>query len=414
MSCHTVWSQNTFSPYTVFGIGDLNNRSMTHNMAMGEIGIGTPSVWNINNMNPALLTYNTLSIFELSIQGENRTMADNVDEQKAGSAGYKNLSFAFPVMPGKWTTNFGITPMSTINYNFFSTVPIKTPDGTTLPDESAQLDSKGQGGLTEVNFSNGFRIYKGLSLGVRASFVFGFSEHVNTSSLGGTSQQFPTTVTEKTNYSGFTYGFGLAYGTQLKDSDNSLSFGLIYDVAKDLEGSRLTEFSVNTSTGGTIIGDTLQDRSYDDAFNLPSKLGIGISWTKDNFIKLGIDVTQSNWQSDAGFGQDREEYRAAYSAGIGFEIIPNYDDVDSYISRIRYRVGFRYEELPYLVNGQKVNDIGINFGWALPIRGVSTLNMSCKIGKRGSTDNSLIEENYFKFALGATINDRWFVRRKYN
>ncbi|MFY0626024.1 MAG: hypothetical protein JXR07_07010 [Reichenbachiella sp.] len=408
LSCHKVMSQNTFSPYTVFGIGDMYNKSMSHNMGMGEIGIGTPSVWNINNMNPALLTANTLSVFEIGIQGENRTIANELDEQKAGTAGYKNLSFAFPVVAGKWTTNFGIAPMSSVNYKFNSNLPIEGSE------TEAELTFEGNGGLTEVNWSNGIRLFKGLSVGIRSSFVFGFTEHSTTSILSGNVQQFPTTIVEKTNYSGLKFGFGASYGQKIGDSGNSLGFGIIYDVAKDLSGDRIVRLEADTGGSTVTIGDTLSNRSYTDAFNLPSKLGFGVSWIKDNFLTIGIDVSKSFWTEDAGFGVDIETYRNTYSAGIGLEITPKYDDVDSYISRIRYRIGFRYEQQPYIVGGTNIDDIGINFGWSLPIRGVSSLNMAFKFGQRGTTSDNLIKENYFKFVIGATINDRWFVRRKYN
>jgi len=381
---------------------------MTHNMGMGEVGIGLPTLLSINSMNPALLTANTLSVFDIAIQGESRTITNELNSQKAGTAGYKNLSFAFPVIPGKWTTNFGISPFSSVSYNLNSFVPIENST------DSTYIEAEGNGGLTEVNFSNGIRIFKGLSVGVKSSFVFGFTENTTTTYLLGSLSQFPTSVIEKTNYKDLIFGFGLSYGKRIGKSDHSLGFGITYDLAKDLTGKRLVRFEAIAPSGGVIIGDTLQHRSDTSAFQLPSKIGIGISWIKDNFISIGIDLTRSNWVSDAGFGNDGEVYRPAYSAGIGIEITPKYDDVNSYISRIRYRLGFSYEQMPYVVNGTNINDLGINFGWSLPIRGVSSLNMAFKFGKRGTTDNNLVKENYIKFAIGATINDRWFVRRKYN
>jgi len=40
--------------------------------------------------------------------------------------------------------------------------------------------------------------------------------------------------------------------------------------------------------------------------------------------------------------------------------------------------------------------------------------MAFKIGQLGETNNGLIKETYFKVVLGATINDRWFIKRKYD
>ncbi len=411
LSIQSVKSQNTFSPYTILGLGDMHNASMSHNFAMGEVGIGTPSVWHINNMNPALLSGNSFSVFEIALQGENRTVSNGVSNQEAGTAGYKYISFAFPIIQGKWTSNLGISPFSSVNYNFSTTIPVENS-----PSVTAQMDFTGDGGLTELNWSNGIRLYKGLSVGFRTSYIFGFTEHKTTSTLNGDFiDLLPSVVNEKTNYKGSTFGFGLAYGGKVGDGDNTLGFGLIYDLAKDLSGSRVVNFETGvTSLGTTVGGDTLTHRSFDDHFSLPSKLGVGFSWSKNNFITVGVDVTLSKWKSDAGFGPDASEYESTLGAGLGVEIIPNYDDIDNYLARVRYRVGIKYQQLPYVVNDQTIDDFGISFGWSLPVRAVSSLNMAMKIGQRGTTSNNLIKENYFKFVVGATINDRWFVRRKYN
>ena len=118
---HSVRSQNTFSPYTILGVGEMHTPSMSNNYGMGEVGIGTPSIWNINNMNPALLTSNTLSVFEIAMQGENRNISNDLSSQKAGTAGYKYINFAFPIIAGKWTSNLGISPFSSVNYRFNAT-----------------------------------------------------------------------------------------------------------------------------------------------------------------------------------------------------------------------------------------------------------------------------------------------------
>ena len=153
-------------------------------------------------------------------------------------------------------------------------------------------------------------------------------------------------------------------------------------MAKELPGSRLVQFETNTINGGSVLGDTLTHRSADDNFSLPSEFGIGVSWIKDNFITLGLDFTISDWKDDAGFGSDDEQYQRSISAAIGLEITPNYDDVDNYLGRIRYRLGFKFIQLPYVINGNTINDFGISFGWSLPVRTVSSLNMAFKIGQQ--------------------------------
>ena len=409
LSCKFVLAQHTYSPYTVIGIGDLNGMGLANNAAMGNVGIATPSVWNINNINPALLTYNTLTVFEIGVEGENRKVSNNFNSVKVGTGGFKYLTFAFPIMPGKWTSNIGLMPYSTVNYQFTVSQPVEGKE-----DDTSIKEVIGTGGLNQVYFSNGIQITKGLSIGLRMSYIFGLIEETTSTSLIGNNlnQQFPSGFYIKTNYSGFNAGFGASYRKTLNEED-VLNFGMTFDLGNNIKGTRLERIQFETGTGNTIPGDTLVN-DLKSGYQLPADIGIGISWQKLNKLTLGLDIKRSFWDEQAGFANDAEEYRSVWMIALGFEIVPKYNDVNSYIKRIRYRLGLDYKQAPFVINGETLSDFGINFGWSLPVKGVSALNMSFKYGQRGKVSGALVKEQYFKFALGATINDRWFVRRKYN
>jgi hypothetical protein len=70
--------------------------------------------------------------------------------------------------------------------------------------------------------------------------------------------------------------------------------------------------------------------------------------------------------------------------------------------------------LPYLVNGNPLEDIGGTFGFSLPVGRASTVDLGFKIGKRGVVPQSSIEENYFRMYFGITFNDQWFIKRKFD
>ena len=71
-------------------------------------------------------------------------------------------------------------------------------------------------------------------------------------------------------------------------------------------------------------------------------------------------------------------------------------------------------ESQYVVNGEQLKDNGITFGLGLPMKWSfpNSINLAFTAGKLGTTDNDLIQENYFKGAIGFTLNDRWFIKRK--
>ena len=56
----------------------------------------------------------------------------------------------------------------------------------------------------------------------------------------------------------------------------------------------------------------------------------------------------------------------------------------------------------------------MSFGLGLPLgRKLSSLNLGSEFGKKGTTDNNLIQENYFNFRLSLSLTDtNWFQKRK--
>jgi hypothetical protein len=68
-------------------------------------------------------------------------------------------------------------------------------------------------------------------------------------------------------------------------------------------------------------------------------------------------------------------------------------------------------------------EYGITLGFGFPLRRTragngkyvqSMVNFAVEWGQRGTTDRSLLLENYWNFKLGFTLNDRWFIKRKYD
>lgn len=410
LSSHWAISQHTFSPYSVYGIGDLQDKSMSHQFAMGDVGIAAPSYYHINSSNPALLTTNLLTTFELGLQGESRSASSDLDSQSSGAAGIKYLSFAFPIIHNKWTTNLGTRPYSLVNYNFLTSSEIENNPGF-----SGVTEQKGQGGITEVFWNNGVKI-KDLSLGMRMSMLFGFIGEEQVIVIledGEAIDQIPTGTFERTKYRAYNFGFGAAYDISLSDK-KMIHLGATYDMPRSLTGSRIVR-QILLPSGGEIEGDTLRNLSIDGEFQLPEEIGVGLSYEYKNKFMTALDVKYTNWVKYADYGSgSNQEFRKTYSIGLGMEVIPKYNDVDIYLRRVRYRLGLKYEQLPYVLGNNTIEDYSLSLGWSLPVKSVSALNMSFRFGQRGTKVDGLVRERYVKFLLGATLSDRWFVRRKYN
>ena len=173
-------------------------------------------------------------------------------------------------------------------------------------------------------------------------------------------------------------------------------------------------YSYSVPSLGTIIRDTVVNSSSKGDLKIPISLGTGISFVKGTQWILTTDFTFQQWSDFTYFGiQDSLQDSWRVSAGIQFT--PNDRAIKAYQKTVQYRVGFHYEKGYLFLNEKNINDIGVSMGFALPIRKGSTfLNFTMEAGRRGTMENNLIQEGYFKFILGVTINDKWFVRTKYD
>src|SRR5882672_5688540 len=90
--------QISSSPFSEFGIGDLQPSGNAQNQGMGGIGISNGNSWYINSMNPALLIYNHVTVFQAGLQYDRKVLSDvekNSQKFKNGNLNY--LALALPV-----------------------------------------------------------------------------------------------------------------------------------------------------------------------------------------------------------------------------------------------------------------------------------------------------------------------------
>ena len=56
----------------------------------------------------------------------------------------------------------------------------------------------------------------------------------------------------------------------------------------------------------------------------------------------------------------------------------------------------------------------LTFGLSLPVGSISRVNIGIETGKRGNINKLSIKENYLKFIIGSSINNVWFIKRKFD
>lgn len=402
------------SPYTVRGIGSINSLANVRNAGMGGVGIGNTHPLFISIQNPALLAYNayyTTAIAGLSV--ESRRLATTETQDRLSSGGFDYLAVAFPLLKYKIGFNIGLAPYSTVSYRLLATDPVQG-----LPNSRSTSLYEGNGGLTQAYAATGVNIYKGLTAGVRVSYLFGnISEQISTTfsrdSVSATG--YATNFSQKSNYSDILLSGGLGYRKELdKEKQTYLMAGFTYELETDIDANlTFSKWRQQTMAGSSfLVSDTLA-KNYKGSLLLPAAIGFGASYGRLYSFAVGADVRMQNWEryrnfeagADSGLGN-------SYRVAVGGEWTPNYVS-RNYLNRVTYRTGVQVEKTPFLINGEEINEFGINFGLTLPV-GASGVHTSFSLGQRGKTDNELIRERFFRIGLGVTLNERWFERYRYD
>lgn len=411
--CWQLNAQHTQSGYSVIGVGEVNWGGYAQNASMGGLGLSYNSRFFLNNMNPALMSSNYESVFQLGMSIDSRSVTGNTvagnETYSTVAGGFKDFGFVLPIKYAKWNMGFGLSPYSSVNYGFTTTS--SGPEGST-----AVAEVEGRGGIDEVFLTNSLRLGD-LQLGLKFSFLFGSIQTEDLFFLEGlTATAFGNSlVQDRRNFSGVNATLGFAYKIPLKEYQY-LNLGGFYTPDTDINQTRLSTLQNQSSNGIVFSSDTLIS-NVETKTTLPGRLGFGISYEKSQAFMLGVDFQTQDWTKYLDNGVAEVAYGKSFRVAIGGEIIPNYQDL-KLSKRISYRFGVHYERTPYLVNDQDVNDIGINLGTSVPLSafwGVSHVNLGVTFGRRGNITEDRIRENYLKINLGFSIQDlTWFSRGKFD
>lgn len=400
----TVWggmssAQTLSSTYTNSGLGEIFSQGLQHNFGMGDVGIGTPSYVHINLKNPSLLVNNRLTSFQVGLSTDFRSSDNAFGTTNQSSVGMRYLALAFPVVRNTWSTSLAMLPLSTVSYRTVSydTVDVDVPVGTQL---------RGDGGLNRLIWANGFKVYKNLAVGLKADYIFGGIEKQAQIVLFPDSLlvNTPLSYQEVESYSSLNWGVSVSNQFKL-GTDRYLILGATYDHGVMLDGERASGLE---RTALIDLSGSLSDTTS-VAYDYPAVYGFGLAYQRLNQLSLGVDIIFQPWESTSN-----TEVRNTLNVSAGGSYIPDYQSVNKYLARVRYRMGIHLKQLPYVVDKTSINDFGINFGASFPVSGYSTMDVAFKLGQRGTLVNDLVRERYLQVVLGATINDRWFIKRRYD
>lgn len=399
------WAQdNTASPYSYYGLGEVKFRGTQDARAMGGLSITGDSI-QLGLMNPA--SYSKLKLTTFAVGGTNSStnFSTDTEKEKAQRTSFDYLAVGLPL--GKFGMAFGLMPYSAVGYKNENTV--ESTEGTRY------FRSQGNGFINKVFVGGSYTFNDNLSFGFDFAYHFGdITNEFTEKALSPELTQYTTREKNTTELNGVSFNIGLLYNRQI-NSKLTFHSSLTYSPESKLS---TTNFRNIATVVYTIDGTELSND--DEDINLPNKeltipsrlsLGFGLGENKKWLLGSELTFTQNKNLVNRFTELTQVSYENSTRFALGGYYIPKYDSFSNYLQKIVYRAGFKYENTGLVLNNKSINDYGMNFGLGLPL-GFSRIDLGFEFGKRGTTSNGLIEENYFNISVGLNLGAKWFERRK--
>ena len=412
------------SPYSRFGLGDVNMSGNALNRGMGGLTAAYTDLQSVNFLNPASYANIKWVTFDVGTEIENRTIqnANGTGKYTSGGFTFNYVTLGLPISK-KHNVGmvFGLRPATRINYQIQVSERLNQPQ--TLQDSTLSL-YEGQGGTYKA-FVGLAKKWGGFSIGANAGYHFGQQEistrrifipdSINTS-------YYKSNSATNTSLGNFFVEGGLQYQVELK-KDMYLQVGGTYSLQHNLNGSRdvVRETFEYVSGGGNYAIDTVyRTNSQKGKINFPATYTAGIVLQKANNWLLGLQYDGAMWSKFSNYGQ-KEQLANTYLFRVGGQIIPDYTSLQI-LKRISYRAGFYYGKDYINVGNNQLPIYAVTLGAGIPIyhnnyalrQYLTTINLGLEFGMRGN-DQAALKENFFRLHIGFSLSDlSWFQKRKYD
>lgn len=397
-------AQQSSSPYSRFGLGDLKSQFSPVFNSLGGGGFAIIESKVINPFSPA--TYSSFEsnsfLFSTGLNNELVNIESNEESQTLNNLSLSHITFGFP-LTNKIGSSFGIIPYSSVGYSMQSR------------DESYNADMlyNGDGGISKVYAGGSLELHKNLSVGANASYLFGGLNRRKKLEFDDETI-FNSRSNSQINVKGLFYEVGAIFSKQFEDDRSSISIGFNTSNTSEIKAKRSNLVETFEYSGEyEIVKDTFVNSVVKGDMILPRYTNFGLSYTRDKWLFV-FDYSTQNWSEYELLGESDSLVNSKRISG-GFQFTPDISSVNQFYKRCHYRLGIALNTTPLQINNTQLEDKSISFGLGIPIKkNRSTYDLSIIFGQRGTTTNNLLKENYVKIGLNMSFEGIWFVKQKYN
>ena len=399
----TVAQNNTNSPYTRYGYGDLVNQNFGNSKAMGGIAFGLQDGSQINPLNPA--SYTAIDSLTFLFEGGASLQNSNISDGSV-KLNVKNSSFDYIAMQFRLhrrvAMSIGLLPFSNVGYN----VSQSYSETSTSPAYTKQL--LGDGGLHQLYVGLGVKVLNNLSIGANVSYFWGDITRtlgmVYPSYTDIYGQTVSNSYVETTGMSVRDYklDFGIQY-TQPIGKKHSVTLGAVFTPKHNLNNDTY----VQTNTSVITVKDTIA------TFGTPNCFGAGVTYKYDDRLTVGVDYSLQKW-GDVTYMNQPNAFCDRTKISVGAEYIPSKIG-RNYFGHVKYRLGGYYTTPYYKTEaGERASrEYGVTAGFGLPVpRSRSIVSVTAQYVRVEGLQAGMLNENILRFSIGITFNERWFFKRK--
>ncbi|MFT6716486.1 MAG: hypothetical protein ACJA0Q_001127 [Saprospiraceae bacterium] len=423
--CLNLLSQGN-SPYSELGIGGITQSTFQSNFSTGGLSTTYDSRYFINPENPASYGKIKYTVGEAGLYYSNNYYSDSTGTGTNSSFNIGHFGFAFPILSNMGVA-LGIMPYSKTDYNY-------SFNDVNQDNLSIKRKFKGKGNLSQLFLGTGFSI-NNFSFGVNGKYIFG--ELTKAEHLEFLSGDFTNIRNQEiTLVRGLTAQAGAIYEIPVGEK-HTLKLGGTFNLGNNIAANKyqvINNYSSSTATvdnevvvienhtEGTVLLNTESDPTKQD-ITLPHEYKAGISFSKKGRYYLGLDYKNSAWDvfKIGGISQGMARQQNLI---LGGEYIPNKDakGIENYFKSVIYRAGINYGNSSIVTNGEQLTEYGIKFGLGFPLKKYkyesekfgSYLFTSIGYDRISAENPGSISEHYFKINFSVILNDKWFVKRKFD
>ena len=403
---------NGFSPYSVYGVGDLHAAGTAFNASMGGVGIATRNKRFVNTMNPASATArDSLSFMaDFGLSGKFSVFSEGDLKSTKTLFNINDFVISFP-MWRRTAFMVGIQPFSDTGFSMSYVDKITSGDQSIGYTGNRAYGASGDGGLNQFFAGASALLWNRLSIGAQYNLYFGTISKYSVSQFSDASYRGQT-LGDTLQVRAHTAKFGLQYEQPI--GTGKLTVGATYRLKAKVSGHAVEYSNISELDLGRHELDK-------DNITLGDELGVGLAFNQRDRWSLEFDYirgdwTDSNFDAVRGFrnnGVYKFTTSKTQSFKAGFEITPNRNDIRYFLRRCTYRVGAYMDQSYYQVDGNNITSAGITLGVTVPVyQGYNGITFAIDLGQRGF-GNTFVKERYLGFHLGFNIFDIWFRKPQY-